>query len=341
MKRLMFLTSGEHPTLPKSEILGAIEAENCDFEVINDLDQVLIVKTNANYQVLSERLGMTHWIGKHYCTAQENELLESIGSSDLIDNLPHGESISVRIKRIKQYSPELNASELAKDIADQILEKINFEVDLSNPDNEIIGVLTENMCVVGLLKKRIERSRFRERRPKNRESVHPGTMQPEYARVLVNLARTPREGNFLDPFCGVGGILIEAGLIGARVIGVDINPEMIEGAEKNLKEAKINEFELRVGDARKTSIREIDAIATDPPYGRQASTEGLSISELYEESMPTICDSLKKESYLCISAPSQLELEEIMPQEDLKIEEKHVQRVHKDLTRNIYVIKKV
>ncbi|KXB04447.1 hypothetical protein AKJ48_02575 [candidate division MSBL1 archaeon SCGC-AAA261O19] len=336
----MFLLSGEHPTLPASEALATIETEGHESEVVEKLDQVLIAKTDADPEILAERLGMTHWIGEHYCTASPEEILDAVGSSDLIDNLPHGDSIAVKIKRVKQYSPKVDVKQLAKDVADQLLEEVDFQVDLTNPDNEITGVLTEDSCVLGVVKVRVNRSQFGKRRPKNRAAVHPGTLQPTFARGLVNLARTPRGGAFLDPFCGVGGILLEAGLIGAKPIGVDINPEMIEGTEKNLKEAGIKNFELQVGDARKLSIGEVDAIATDPPYGRQASTGGLELEELYEDSLPVLSKALKPECYLCISAPSQLDLEELAKDRDLEFKEKHEQRVHKDLTRNIYVFKR-
>jgi hypothetical protein len=38
----------------------------------------------------------------------------------------------------------------------------------------------------------------------------------------------------LDPFCGTGGTLIEAALIGCREAGTDADLEMIAGSRKNL-----------------------------------------------------------------------------------------------------------
>ncbi|MFH1546481.1 MAG: methyltransferase domain-containing protein [Patescibacteria group bacterium] len=37
-----------------------------------------------------------------------------------------------------------------------------------------------------------------------------------------------------DPFCGVGGILVEAALLGCRVVGSDLDPRMVEFSQKNL-----------------------------------------------------------------------------------------------------------
>mgnify|MGYP002171746373 CR=1 FL=1 len=38
----------------------------------------------------------------------------------------------------------------------------------------------------------------------------------------------------MDPFCGTGGILIEAGLIGCKVAGSDVNWKMKNGSAINL-----------------------------------------------------------------------------------------------------------
>jgi tRNA (guanine10-N2)-dimethyltransferase len=163
---------------------------------------------------------------------------------------------------------------------------------------------------------------------------------PLLARAMVNLARTPRGGTLLDPFCGVGGILIEAGLIGAKPIGVDIDAKMVDGARQNLEALGLKDYQLLVGDARNLNVPEVDAVATDPPYGRQATTAGVELKEMYEGALPSIAQVLKRKSYVCITSPAGLELENIAQNAGLRIIEKHEQRVHKSLTRNIYVMKK-
>ncbi|GAH56289.1 unnamed protein product, partial [marine sediment metagenome] len=73
---------------------------------------------------------------------------------------------------------------------------------------------------------------------------------PKIARALVNLSGVKEKELFLDPFCGTGGILIEAGEIGARVIGIDVQGKMVRGAEENLGFYGLN-GNLIVGDASK------------------------------------------------------------------------------------------
>lgn len=340
MRRLMFVLSGEHPTLPVAESIAAVKAEHRAYKVVEQLDQVLIAETKAEPEVLASRLAMCREICWHLCTAGCEEVLDAVGSSDILDLIPHGKTLAVRVRRVKRYSPELSVLDLSKRIADLILSEVEFRVDLVKPEVEVLGVLTNTRCALGLTAAEVDRSKFAERGPTLREVFHPGTLMPMLARCMVNLARTPRGGTLLDPFAGVGGILIEAGLIGAKPIGVDIDRKMVEGARRNLEASGVKEYQLMVGDARKLPALEVDAVATDPPYGRQATTAGLELKELYEQALPSIAGVLKRKGYACITSPAGLELEEIATAAGLRVIELHEQRVHKTLTRRIYVFRK-
>lgn len=343
MKRLMMVLSGEHPTLPTAEAMAAIKAEHRAYKVVDQLDQVLIAETKADPCVLASRLAMCREICWHLCTAEVKrpiDVLEAISSSDIVDLLPHGKTLAVRMKRVKHYLHEIDLPSLERRVADLIMGEVDFKVDLVRPDIEIVGVLTSDHCVVGVSAARIHRNKFTLRSPIMRAAFHPTTLKPLLARAMVNLARTPRNGTLLDPFCGVGGILIEAGLIGVKPIGVDIDAKMIEGAKHNLEALGVRDYQLHVGDARYLTIKDVDAVATDPPYGRQATTAGLELKELYEAALPSIAQTLKRKGYVCITAPADLELEGLAQGAGLRMIEKHEQRVHKSLTRKIYVFRK-
>lgn len=100
-------------------------------------------------------------------------------------------------------------------------------------------------------------------------------MPPRLARIMVNLSGCTRGKTFLDPFCGVGTILQEALLSGARVVGADTNLWCVKAARENLEwltreyELKNADFTVLQGDARKLSprIRNVDCIATEPDLG--------------------------------------------------------------------------
>ena len=343
MKRLMMVLSGEHPTLPTAEAMAAIKAEHKSYKVVDQLDQVLIAETKASPEVLASRLAMCREICWHLCTAQVKrpiDVLQAISSSDIVDLLPHGKTFAVHMRRVKRYLPDINLPVLEKRIADLIMSEIDFKVDLTRPDVDIIGILTSDYCVIGVSAAHVERTKFTLRRPTMRAAFHPSTLMPLLARAMVNLARTSRNGTLLDPFCGVGGILIEAGLIGAKPIGVDIDAKMIDGARQNLEAFGVKDYQLLVGDARHLNVPEVGAVATDPPYGRQATTAGVELKEVYGGALPSIAQVLKRKGYVCITSPAGLELEGIAQSAGLRMIEKHEQRVHKSLTRSIYVMKK-
>lgn len=342
MPRLMFVLSGEHRTLPAAEVEAAIKAERRSFKEVERLDQVLVLETKAKPEMLASRLAMCHEICYHLCTsgATEEEILEAVSSSDIVDLIPHGKTFAVRVKRVKRSSPAIDTIELSKKVASVIVEEIEFKVDLVHPQLELLGVLTGDLCVFGITAAVVDRKELMRRKPTARVAFHPGTLEPVLARCLVNLARTPRGGTFLDPFCGVGGILLEAGLLGAKPIGVDIEEEMINGARANLEAVGVQDFQLMVGDARRLPPLEVDAVATDPPYGRQSSTAGLKLEELYREALPSIAGALKKRGYLCITSPAGLELDDLAASAGLVKVEYHEQRVHRSLTRQIFVFRK-
>ncbi len=342
MQRLFFWLSGEHPTLPASEVVGAIEAEGKRFRILEKYDCALVLETDANPLALANRLAFTRRIGLHLwtCEADETQILAAVSNSDLIDLIPRSKSFAVKVHRVRRSAPELNSVGLAGKIAAVLKREVDFKADLENPEVELFALLTEDVCIGGLILADVDTKAFSEREPSRRPVFHPSSLPPKLGRCLVNLARTPRSGYFLDPFCGVGGILIEAGLIGARVVGIDKDPEMVEGAKRNLEWAGIKNFEVRAGDARELGDFSVQAIATDPPYGRQASTRGSDLPQLYSDALPSMAGVLAPHRWMCVSAPQGLPLEDYAREAGLRIEERHNQRVHSTLTRCIYVLKR-
>lgn len=61
-----------------------------------------------------------------------------------------------------------------------------------------------------------------------------GNWAPQIPRNLILCYSKPRD-LALDQMCGCGTTLIECKLTGRNAIGFDINPEMVEVAEKSLK----------------------------------------------------------------------------------------------------------
>jgi len=106
-----------------------------------------------------------------------------------------------------------------------------------------------------------------------------GMLPPKLAQMMINIAG-PSE-KIYDPFCGTGTILIEGLLMGKKVYGSDLNPEMIEASEKNLywstrKFSLEQNYEIKHLDAEKISKTDFnehfDAIITESYLGPVKST---------------------------------------------------------------------
>jgi tRNA G10 N-methylase Trm11 len=110
-------------------------------------------------------------------------------------------------------------------------------------------------------------------KPKQRKIF---AISPRLARIMVNLALCTAGKLLLDPFCGVGTILLEALLSRAKVVGVDVNPWCVQAARENLewlaREYALKEAEYTIlqGDARELAGKieaEVDCIVTEPDLG--------------------------------------------------------------------------
>lgn len=156
-----------------------------------------------------------------------------------------------------------------------------FPVDLEDPDHVLLvlfgdGTRTGNgtACALGWLV--AEPPREFAPAPTDRPFFQPGTMDPPLARALANLAGARPGRTILDPMCGTGGVLVEAGLVGARTVGVDAQAKMARGARENLVAYLSGGFETLEGDAtRLPVVRDaVDGVVFDAPYGRQSSIRG-------------------------------------------------------------------
>lgn len=125
----------------------------------------------------------------------------------------------------------------------------------------------------------------------------PVSLPPRLARAAANLARIRAGDRVADPFVGTGALLAEAGLLGARLYGVDRDPEMVRGALRNLAHLAVGAEEMIVGDAGTVALPSgetgFDAVLTDPPYGRSSSTGGEDGSALLARVLPRWAEAVR------------------------------------------------
>ncbi len=344
MAKLFFLLSGEHRTLPVSEVQAILEAAGHKYQILGKLTQVLRLEAEANsVQAIRFRSAMTRICCQEIfnCPAQLSEILANMHSVSLEDFIEGGESFAVRVKRVRGVTPQLTGVELERKLGEQILEKVKTtRVDLTNPQKTFFGVLTDKRLVFGLKTAEIPTKPFFERRPRRRLVFHPTAMPAKLARVMVNLAQ-PKVGDLvLDPFCGTAGILVEAGLIGCRVIGFDAKPHMLRGGLENLLHYGIEPEGMVVADARHPPVSKVDCIVTDPPYGRSASTLGTSTRRIVEDFLAAVGDMLPRGRRICMASPKSIRIDEAGEEAGFEHIESHFVYVHGSLTREIVVFER-
>lgn len=346
MANLFLLVSGENPTLPLSEVRSILEAEGFKYRVLKELTQVLRIEADVNcVQSIKFRAALTKacCLEMLTCKATLDDILASVRKLDVNQFLSNNDSFAVRVLRVREFSKNISCLTLEREIGGIILEKAReTRVNLKEPKKTFFGVLTDNTFLFGLKIASVNHKDLLKRQPRKRVFFHPAAMPAKIARCMVNLAQSRLGDVVLDPFCGAGGLLIEAGLMGCRIMGFDIDRRMVEGGLKNLRFFGLEPDGLGVADARRAPIKNggIDRIVTDPPYGTASSTFGLTTKDLIEGFFSATADILKNDGRICIAAPKTIGVSEIGIKHGFRHLESHFIYVHRRLTREIAVFKR-
>jgi tRNA (guanine10-N2)-dimethyltransferase len=341
---LFFLLSGEHPTLPFSELKSILEAEGHEYHVSGKLTQVLRLKTNVNsIRAILARAAMTRICASELfsCNASFPDIYRKMQNAPLDGLVEKGQDFVVRVRRVGETAPNVTHMELERRLGEIILNRVEgVKVNLHTPKKTFFGVLTDNQFVFGKKMAEISPTPFVKRNPKKRPFFHPSAMPAKLARCMVNLAR-PKAGELvLDAFCGTASLLVEAGLIGCRVIGLDVQRYMVKGSLKNLRHFRIEPQGMAVANALNIPVSEADCIVTDPPYGRLATTLGQKTKHIITDFLSKVGDRMPKCGKICIASPKTVKIGEIGEALGFKRVESHFVYVHRSLTREIVVFER-
>jgi len=329
MKTYAFELSGEHESLPRCEALALVEAFSTRFSEIEFLEQCLIVEAEGlDVKTLGRRLAMTHRIIEvlAVCPADLEALAEAASSLQLPPK-----KYLVRARRIRDAAPPADAVEHE---VGRILFQRGYRADLSHPELLLRAVITSGRIVLGVEVARTDRSSFEMRRPHLKPFFHPGVLMPRMARALVNLTQVRAGEVLLDPFAGTCGILIEACLIGVNGVGIEVQPRLVKGALCNLQYLDCS---LLLGDAKRLPLHDscIDAAVLDTPYGRSAKIMAASKELLLKESLGELFRVIRPGRRMAIVADRSIE--EMIEEVGFVLLQKHTDRVHRSLTRQIFI----
>ncbi|UCH88477.1 MAG: methyltransferase domain-containing protein [Thermoplasmata archaeon] len=335
--KYLFEFTGEHKTLPFAELNGVLEGVGVEFESKLDSPGVGIVTTQKSIQKAITRLALLRSTShlKFICPDPTYDNVTKISRKKLKDLKG---TFALDARRILGYHRELSTTQLKKNIGGAIVaqSKDKKRVDMKNPD-VVLKILLSNKLYAGKLIAAADRTDFEARHNRHRPFFSPISLHPKFARAMINLARVRKSQSVLDPFCGTGGILLEGASIGLKVYGSDISEKMVNGTRRNLEHFNLDYQDLQRCDIKSCPelFGKMDAVVTDPPYGKSASTSGEGIIKLYKRTFATIQNVLKRRRYLVIMLPAEKFI--IMGEDYFKLKEHYAVYVHRSLTRHICV----
>ncbi len=324
-----FELSGEAGDMPREEAISCAYAETGgDVEVVFFGPGYVIMRLPSDsLPFISKRLALTRSIGKYLGSFAPENISEFVP-----ENLQDG-TFAIRGKRFRGMMSDIDSQKIIRRVGD-IFSK-NNPVDLDNPDiivhmfmSDKIHFFTEDYKPVTNL--------FEKRKVSERPFFSPISLHPKYARALINLTGAVKGSTVLDPFCGTGGIAIEAAEMGMKVMISDFDPHMVAGTAENMHfyNLELSDSDiLDIGDiTRKWS--DVDIVATDPPYGRSTRTGGENLDMMYSRSLKSISEVLRPGGSAGVIFPKKVS------SEHLTLEKILCQRVHGSLTRHYHVYRK-
>ena len=268
-------------------------------------------------------------------------------------------TVAVRARDVRG-STGIDTQAIERDLGEILVDR-GYEIDLDDPDHELRALfaavpddldrdgngdrnapVNDTVCALGWLAGESVRD-FGSRAPTGRPFFQPGSMDPLLARALANVAGAAPGRTLVDPMCGTGGVLIEAGLLGARAIGVDAQAKMARGAAENCR-ASLDDrpnplgatgtWDTVRGDATRLPVPDdaADAVVFDAPYGRQSKIVG-DLADLVDGALAE-ARRIAPRAVMVADRPWATPAREA----GWEIEASFERRVHRSLTRHVLVL---
>ena len=341
LRRFYFILSGEHPTLPIAELKAILRAYGVEYKIVGTFYKHVEVEADRDkLESVAGRGGYFDEMGEEVFHSEDNmeSIRESVEATDFHSLLSSEDTFNVRMLRFGGVSKNLSRVMLESHLGKLLADKTGAKIDLRAPEKALRGTLAGSLFHLGLIINQRPKGSIHRRRPRKRAVFHPSTMPPKIARCLVNLSEVRAGETFLDPFCGVGGIAIEAGLLGCNVVGVDALSRMARSALKNMIHFGLEPYGVLRGDARNIPLRIVDGIATDPPYGTGASTLKSTTKNILANFLPQAKMVLSPGGRVVFASPLGTGAADLAESEGFNVFDRHELYVHRSLTREILVL---
>lgn len=327
IKDIFFELSGEHPSMPAAEALACAKIFDDHARSVSGPGYAIIRFDDDAFGGVIERIALAQKVGRYLGSFDPS-------GTDLFNNvaIPEG-TFAVRARRYKGMMPGVDTQDLTRKLG-TMLSKDN-DVSLKEPDIEVRVFISDRIHVF-ICDADVDRTSFEDRKVSERPFSSPISLHPKFARAAINLTRVRKGETVLDPFCGTGGIVIEAASMGMNVIASDLDERMVSGCAENMEHYGLrlrDSAVLDIGDIGKR-FDNVDAVVTDPPYGRSTHTAGEDARSIHARAISSIDKCLKNGGRAAVVLPYG------MRTDVMDIEDVFVQRVHKSLSRHYHVLLK-
>ncbi|MCL2031862.1 MAG: RsmD family RNA methyltransferase [Methanomassiliicoccaceae archaeon] len=322
-----FELSGESKDMPAAEAKRCIEAECPYHSIVGEGPGYLTASFPEEcLGGIADRIALTHSIGR-YLGSYDPWDVSGLSGADL----PQG-TFAIRAKRFEGMMKDTDSQKLIKE-AGNVLSG-NNDVDLRDPDIIVKMQLCDKVHLY-IEERAIDRNIMEKRKVGERPFFSPISLHPRYARALINLTGAKKGDTVLDPFCGTGGIMIEAADMGMKAVASDFDEDMVLGCMENMGFYGLRLYDHEVIDVKDIPERfsEIDKVVTDPPYGRSTKTGGEDVLRIHEVAMRSIPKVLTREGRAGIILPYETGSSE------MELDRSFRQHVHGSLSRYYHIFK--
>lgn len=325
----LFELGGENRKLAKIEAFELLKTETYKPKKSFEEEQITIITVSKKLTPETiRRLGMTKRVSRIILSSKEKnigKIVEKLPKLDIGNN-------SFAIRQICKN--KISERKIAVKIGEKIAKE--NKIDLINPDVKILFYSSSRTIIS--IREHNSMTSYKsclQHHVKYRPYFSPISIHPRIARSMVNLANCKLRDTILDPFCGTGGILIEAADIGMKVRGIDILARMVENSNGNLKHFGF-EGNIIKGDVKESKNLSFKAIITDPPYGISSSTGGEKLDGLLQRSIDLFAEKMNtgKRIVMAVSNPK------LFNTKHFEMLYQFEWYIHKSLTRHILVLEK-
>lgn len=332
-----FLLSGELVDLGSGELRSLIQTYDPAARITNRLqERLVLVDGEPDLQRIMSRAAFTKVAGRALYFSEDDRLLSGFDLDGGAVRRGEHEAFACKLVNLSGTPPPRDLlGELGRHVKESApWLRVSFEA----PDLTFVAVITDAGLMVGLNEcGNRSRREAGESRTRDRAYFHPVALKPKLCRAMINLATVREDSTILDPFCGTGGIMLEALRMKINAIGCDLAPKMCKGALANLRGCGGSGSLVANGDACSLPFRMdgIDAVVTDLPYGRAASTLTRNPGALLKDFLEALGEL--KHGRCCVMCRKE-EGDEQKKFTGIAVAEEYDVYEHRSLTRKLMVI---